>query len=281
MLDPQWTLPDQLGCRDSHSKSNCFWRGQVGFFFPDAPSDCSASAAPQWAAWHSWYRGGFMLHYASLATTIGAKGLIIAHELDRPVTNCANQWASLLAAVRGVFPGAVSVAQGSGIFTAPAPTLAWIKTLDWLGVECYQGSFAAAPAQPWQDADLAALQAGALASLKDMAAFSASSGLKIACTEGGWLSAPWAAETGWGEQHDLADMSIHALDTWGPAQALAYSAFLSQIEAQPWYVGGWYWLWRADPTSGGTSDPSPTPWAKEASAAIAALWFSGADATVA
>ena len=273
MLDPDWTLPEQLGCRDGH-RAGCFWRGQVGFYFPDSPTSCASS--PQWSAWHAWY-ARFMLHYAALASNISAAGLIIAHELDRPVTNCAAEWTALLAAVRASFGGAVSIAQGSGIFGAPAPALAWIKTLSFLGVECYQGSLATAPEQPWQDARLVDLQAGALASLRGMGAFAASSGLRIACTEGGWLAAPWAAETGWGNQYDLADNTMHALDTWGPAQALAYTALLSQIEAQPWFVGGWWWLWRADPTAGGTSDPSPTPWAKEASAAIAALWLPTAE----
>ena len=168
----------------------------------------------------------------------------------------------------------------SELATAPAsaPTSAPALAQEFASSQCpNQGSLATAPEQPWQDARLVDLQAGALASLRGMGAFAASSGLRIACTEGGWLAAPWAAETGWGNQYDLADNTMHALDTWGPAQALAYTALLSQIEAQPWFVGGWWWLWRADPTAGGTSDPSPTPWAKEASAAIAALWLPTAE----
>ena len=117
------------------------------------------------------------------------------------------------------------------------------------------------------------MQAGVERSLEGMAAFAASSGLKIACTEGGWVAAPWASESGWGGMLDLSDSTVHDLDTWGPSQALAYTAMLSVIEAKPYFAGGWWWLWRADPTSGGTSDHSPSPWAKEASAAIAAQWL--------
>ena len=279
MLDPDWTLPTQLGCRTvarrgrgggDPGRAGCFWRGQIGYFFPDEPDSCAAS--PQWAAWHASYLNDFILPYARLAQAAGAAGFVVAHELDRPVTNCAAEWATLLAAVRGAFFGAVSVAQGSGIFQAAAPTQAWLRTLSWLGVECYLGSSAAAPPEPWRDAALADMQAGVAKSLQSFAAYSATSGLKIACTEGGWLAAPWASEAGWGQLFDFADASVHFLDVSGPAQALAYTALLSVIEAQPWYVGGWYWLWRADPTAGGTSDPSPTPWAKEASAAIASLW---------
>ena len=45
------------------------------------------------------------------------------------------------------------------------------------------------------------------------------------------------------------------------------------MEAQPWYRGTFFWLWRADPTSGGFADNSPIPNAKEAAAAIANLWL--------
>jgi hypothetical protein len=272
MLDPDWTLPSQLGCRDNHDDPACFWRGQIGALWPDAPAACTPAAAPEWAAWHDWY-ASFVLHYARLAAATGMDGLVLAHELDRPVENCADRWTALVGAVRAAYGGALSVAQGSYVVFKAAPaTLAWVKTLDYVGIECYQGSLAPAPAVPWRDAPPADLAAGLLASLDGFAAFHNATGMQLACTEGGWLAAPWAGEGGWGTLLDPADTTVHFLDNFGASQAAAYTALLTVIEAQPWYAGGWYWFWRADPTAGGTSDPSPVPWAKEAAEAIAAVW---------
>ena len=137
MVDPDFTLEAQFGCHNvrpparqrscssgvrnsgagintnsSASSSNsgvggperpgCFWRGQVGAFWPDSPDDCSSSQ--DWMAWHAAY-ASFILHYAALAQAHGVDALIVSHELDRPVTNCAAQWASLVSSVRGVYQG--------------------------------------------------------------------------------------------------------------------------------------------------------------------------------
>ena len=117
------------------------------------------------------------------------------------------------------------------------------------------------------------MKAGILKATEQVASFAASLGLGVVCTEGGWLAAPWASEAGWGNQFDQSDYTTHFLSIWGPAQALAYEATISVVESQPWYLGSFFWFWRADPTAGGLSDPSAIPWATEATAAIAKMWL--------
>ena len=144
-----------------------------------------------------------------------------------------------------------------------------------MGFECYLGSTAKTPADGafWRDASLDAMLAGVQSNMPMLANFSALlGGHAIACTEVGWMAAPWASETGWGHMFDLADSNVPALNTNGAAHALAYEAFIRTLEAQPWYEGTWFWLWRTDPTAGGPSDNSPVPWAKESGLAISELW---------
>jgi hypothetical protein len=292
MLDPDWTLPSQNGCRSvsrgrksivnqtdsettlrsqSQSRPGCYWRGQIGTYWPSTRGSCAGISG--WSEWHKNY-ASMMLHYASLAESSGAvDGLLIAHELELPVQNCAVEWTNLLANVRKVFKGEVSVADGGNIFSAPPETLAWLKTLDWMGFECYLGNTAPHPELLWQDATLEDIQKGVEANTKQIMNFVSKLGLKMVCTEGGWMASPWGSETGWGAQQDLADSTVHIIDTWGKAHALAYTAAITVLESFPWFQGWFFWLWRADPTSGGLSDYSPTPWGKESSVAIANLWL--------
>ena len=216
-----------------------------------------------------------MLHYATLAQASGGgvDSLIIAHELMVASRYCAAEWSALIASVRAIYTtGKLAVAfsmDGNG----NQEEYTWMSELDWMGIECYLGSTAPPPSLSYQDASDADITAGFERGAATVSAFSAKvGGLKIACTEGGWLSTPWASETGWGNQLDQSDASIFPLATWGPSQALAYEAFLTVFEAQAWYLGSFLWLFRADPTAGGISDNSPTPWGKEAAAAIALIW---------
>jgi hypothetical protein len=271
MLDPDWTLPSQLGCRTNYPfPPGCGWRGQIGDAWGDEPADCTSSAT--WAAWWVNYRA-FILHYAALAGELDLEAFVLAHELSTPSQNCAAQWVALAADTRRVFNG--KLLSVSDTLTPNAESLAWLRTLDLVGYECYLGSTAAVPASrlPWDDAPLDDMIAGEAAAMAPLANFSALlGGLKIACTEGGWIAAPWASEVGWGALTDLASGDVVPLNTQTHAHALAYEAFITVAEVQPWYAGAWFWLWRADPTAGGPSDASPVPTGKESGAAIAQMW---------
>jgi len=267
MLDPDWTLPANFNCRTGWPEpAGCHWRGEIGFAWGD---DCSPGTP--WDLWHSSY-AAFMLHYARLAEEAmgGVEALIVAHELELPASKCGDHWSSLLAAIRAVFSGKLLVALGGDVLTAPPQEVAWLRQLDLLGFECYMGNTTASlPALPWEDAPLADVIAGQQENVKKLGEWSARmGGMKIACTEVGWISAPWAAESGWGHLQDASDGSVFALDVSVTSQARAYDAFLSVFEAQPWYAGAFFWLWRADPTAGGGSDASPVVWGKSETMAV-------------
>jgi hypothetical protein len=234
------------------------------------PGDCAGSAA--WSAWWANYRA-FVLHYAALAGELRLEAFVLAHELSTATQNCAAQWTALAAAARSVFSG--KLLSVSDTLAPNAESLVWMRSLDLVGYECYMGSTAPAPASglPWDDAPLDAMLAGEAAALAPLANFSALlGGLPVACTEGGWIAAPWASETGWGHITDLASGDVVPLNTQTRAHALAYEAFITVAEQQPWFAGAWFWMWRADPTAGGPSDASPVPFAKDSGAAIAQLW---------
>lgn len=126
MLDPNWLLPAQAGCRDT-GKAGCYWRGQVGLFWG---SDCSDGTP--WAAWHANYAAA-TLKYAALAAAWGMDSFLLSHELYGPSAVCPARWAALLVAVRAVFKGSVSSVIENG---ATPQALPWAQDLDYLGIDC-------------------------------------------------------------------------------------------------------------------------------------------------
>jgi hypothetical protein len=227
-----------------------------------------------------------MLHYAALAQSLGTdavEALVMAHELMTPTQHCPALWLSLLSQIRGIYQGKVLAAlEGDALpQNSSTPAGSWMQHMDLLGFECYMGNTTASGGGgggrvPWEDTvSVATVKAGQLENLAKLGAWSAGfGGMKVACTEVGWISAPWAAESGWGSLLDASDGAISALDTDQRSMAVAYSAFIQAFEAQPWYVGSFFWLWRADPTAGGNSDSSPVVWGKtETLQAIRELWL--------
>ena len=76
MLDPDWTLATQLGCRTNWPfPPGCGWRGQIGQWWDSDQDDCSKGGTPEWQAWHRNY-AAFILHYAALAEQGGADSCV-------------------------------------------------------------------------------------------------------------------------------------------------------------------------------------------------------------
>jgi hypothetical protein len=264
MLDPNWLLPEQAGCRDS-SKSGCYWRGQIGTFWGD---DCSDGTP--WAEWHENYLA-FSLRYARLAQAMGCDALLLSHELYLPSQKCAARWAALLIAVRGVFKGAVSSVlplPDKGV--DPAVQMPWALDLDFLGVDCYfappinRSLIPDAVGATWRDVDAATVAAAGAQLMSALASFSAALGGKpIVCTELGTSSRPWSYTT-WGGQTVPCpeDCSVWDQCVSVDAMEIAYSWWLSVYYQQPWFDGFLFWIWRSDVTSGGMSDFGLTPQGK-------------------
>jgi uncharacterized protein (DUF2237 family) len=249
-------LPAQLGCRGNHTPP-CDARGAGGTFWG---ADCSVGSA--WAAWHASYAAA-TLRYARLAQAAGVDALLLTHELAIPNLHCPDRWAALLAAVRGVFTGAVSAVLYMETTHAIAP---WVSDLDWLSVDCYFTAPLApadVPPLPWQDVSLDALLAAEEALMAPLANFSARFGKPIVCTEIGMPSRPKSYLT-WGNTAmlDGPDCSVADQCVSVAAQALAYQAWLQTYYAQRWFDGFLFWIWRLDPTTGGMTSNSFSPQGK-------------------
>ena len=242
MLDPNWLLPAQSHCRDT-SAPGCYWRGQIGTFWGE---DCSDGTP--WAAWHENY-AAFSLHYARLAESWGVDALLLSHELYLPSTKCPARWAALLAAVRGVFSGAVSSVLPVDKGADPAAEMPWALDLDFLGVDCYfapqlpPGSVPDTVGATWRDVDQATMNAAGLQLMPSLAAFSAALGNKpIVCTELGTSSRPWSYTT-WGGQTMPCpeDCSVWDQCVSVRAMEIAYTWWLTVYYAQPWFDGFLFW----------------------------------------
>jgi len=256
MLDPNWLLPAQMGCRGNHTPP-CYARGAIGVLWPD---DCAPGSA--WAAWHENYARA-TLHYAALAAAWGVDAFLLAHELAVPNLHCPALWAQLLARVRGVYAGRVSSVL---YFESSAANSPWVAGLDFLSVDCYFTAplpHSLVPALPWQDVTLEQLVAAEAALMPPLANFSQRFSKPIVCTEIGMPSRPWAY-TGWGNTRmlDGEDCSVSDQCISVAAQALAYTAWLQVYYAQPWFDGFLFWIWKADPTAGGLSSNSFSPQGK-------------------
>jgi len=267
MLDPNWLLPAQLGCRGNHTPP-CYARGAIGVLWPD---DCSPGSA--WAAWHTNYARA-TLHYARLAATWGVDAFLLAHELAVPNLHCPLLWMDLLAAVRSVYGGAVSSVLYFESTQANAP---WVASLDFLSVDCYFTAPippARIPRLPWQDVALGDLLAAEAALMEPLHNFSQRFAKPIVCTEIGMPSRPWAYR-GWGNTPmlDGDDCSVNDQCVSVAAQALAYNAWLHTYYQQSWFDGFLFWIWKADPTAGGMTSNSFSPQGKPAVlSAIKAFW---------
>lgn len=56
------------------------------------------------------------------------------------------------------------------------------------------------------------------------------------------------------------------------SQRLAYDALLKAFYSEPWYLGTYLWMWRADSSAGGTADDSFTPAGKPAIGVLHHYW---------
>jgi len=256
MLDPNWLLPAQYGCRGNHTPP-CYARGAIGVLWPD---DCSAGS--QWANWHAGYAEA-TLRYARLASQWGLDAFLLTHELAVPNLHCPELWATLLVQVREVFKGAVSAVL---YFETTPENAPWVASLDFLSVDCYFTaplSPSDIPTLPWKDVSLEELLAAEAKLMPRLANFSQLFSKSIVCTEIGTPSRPWSYK-GWGNTPmlDGEDCSVNDQCVSVAAQALTYSAWLQTYYAQPWFDGFLFWLWKADPTAGGMTSNSFSPQGK-------------------
>jgi hypothetical protein len=297
MIDLDVTLPNLTWCY----AEGCGWRGLIGHEWN--PRECGAGSA--WGAWWESY-APWILRYARLASASNATAFLLQHELNVAAAACPERWSALIADVRRVYAGLVSAAFLDDILlpVVQAKTT-YARQLDFLGIDCYSGPGTLPlipygttsyphPVLPWQDVNLSTLLAAKKATLPKYADTARWARLQIVCTEVGFPSRPWsygggATQGRWrrvaDDGHtvlDPADCSVADQCVSTRAQALAFQAFIGAFydDANTWFDGTFWWLWRADPSAGGLSDDGFTVTGKPAAAVIEEAWrpnASGAD----
>jgi hypothetical protein len=158
--------------------------------------------------------------------------------------------------VRTKFKGSLLISVDADI----AAQVSWLSELDLVGVEVTSVSLGrnlslgVAPAV----ADLLEAWKPTVAKLSTL---NAKLGVRVVLSSAGYESRPSCHVRPNGTRpHNPGDDSPWATSFDMNCQAAAYEALLrafvgsaGQAPQQPWFAGVFWWLWRGDPTSGGTS----------------------------
>jgi hypothetical protein len=184
------------------------------------PGEVQMASEADWAAWWGSYRR-YVLHHAFLARWAGADLFSVGCELSRTVPRLA-EWRDLIAAVRVLFPGAVTYASNWGW---DFDQVGFWDRLDYAGVDAYD-PLAASPAAARAD-----LARGAAAVAKHLAAVSRRAGKPVLLTEVGFAArrAAWVAPHEEGGDYSEED------------QATSYEVLLAALDRRPWLAGMFVW----------------------------------------
>ena len=180
---------------------------------------------PDEASWKEWWKGyrRYVLHHALLAAWAKAEIFCVGVELDRTTVGPerARDWRELVAAVRSIYPGAVTYAANWD----RADTVPFWDALDYAGVDAY---YPLAATEGATDGELAA---GAREVVGRLARLAARARRPLLLTEVGFP----ARRSAWREPHSeegAADVGD---------QLRAYRALLPALGRRPWLAGVFFW----------------------------------------
>jgi hypothetical protein len=196
------------------------------------PGEVEMRDEASWAQWWSGYRR-YVLHHAFLAAWAKAEVFCVGVELDRTVIGPEREraWRELIAAVRVLFPGAVTYAANWD----RADEIPFWDALDFVGVDAY---YPLAAAEQATDAELdlgARAVAGRLARLAERAR------RPLVLTEVGFP----ARRAAWREPN------AEAGDLDEQDQLRAYRALFVALGRRPWLAGVFVWKSFSDESGAG------------------------------
>lgn len=261
VIDPNWdTLPP--GSRSTVNNPNGTWRGTIG---------ANYTTQGEFDAFFASYRAWAWPYYQAAAAA-GAAMIEVSSELDflfgAPQAEAG--WRALVADLRALpFAGKLSVAAD----LAAASSMQWADALDYVGLDVYAGLGAPLPLgqAPSVEDLVAGLEAAVTPQLEALAARN----LSLIISETGFQSRPNCHVRPWGtELLDPDDDSAWLLVVDVACQANAYEALFRYAQSKPYIQGIYLWLWRSDPTTGGTYNGDFTPFAKPAEVVLRE-WYGG------
>jgi hypothetical protein len=195
------------------------------------PGDVEMQSEADWQVWWRSYRR-YILHHALLARWAGADLFSVGVELSKTVDREA-EWRELIAAVRLVFPGAVTY---SGNWHGDLEKVRFWDALDLIGVDAYY------PLAESPQAGTAELEKGAAAIAGRLAAASRRAGRPVLLTEVGFAArrGAWVAPHTEGGEYSEDD------------QARSYRALFKALGRPRWLAGTF--VWKAFSAAGFDSD---------------------------
>ena len=175
------------------------------------------------ADWQAWWRGcrRYVLHHALLAAWAGSDLYSVGVELSKTLCREA-EWRELIAAVRLLFPGALTY---SGNWNGDLETAGFWDRLDYVGVDAYF-PLATSPEARQED-----LERGARQVVDRLAAAARRTGKPLLLTEVGFP----AHRGAWVQPH--TEGGAYSEED----QARAYEALLGALGRRPWLAGTFFW----------------------------------------
>lgn len=250
-IDPNWDLPGNCrgpSCGKVPGTAKETGRGLIGQHFTEK----------QWTEFFSNYKewiGG----YAKLAALTECRIISVGSELATAFSERQQDWPDIIGHVLSIFRGNVTAAI-NGNQALKKPYLSWLKELDIIGVEGY---FSLDTKSIHPDVD--ELRNAWQPIVSNLRSLAEELGIPIIFTEVGYQSRNAShlhpAST---NASDPIDCSVWEYCVDLKEQANVYEALLESLYPEPWFLGVNWWLWRSDPTHGGTSDYTFTPRGKPA-----------------
>ena len=235
---------------------------------------------------NAWFRdySQVIVGYAQLAQETKVDAYHVGHELHTLLANSKNegQWRALIKKVRAVYKGKVAVAfNGNPFFNDVASGgVPWLDALDFIGLDCYWPLFTDLTKLDhfWDVASVEDIVKAWQPIIAEMENITTLVGKSIVCTEIGYQSRNYA----WIRGLNNVELDPTDCSAWGEcvnlqAQANAYEAIITALYPHSWFGGLYLWLWRSDPTAGGTSDDSYVPQNKPAAAVMKRLFGGGGN----
>eukprot|EP00041_Stephanoeca_diplocostata_P029241 m.858340 g.858340 ORF g.858340 m.858340 type:complete len:788 (+) comp23522_c0_seq14:74-2437(+) len=282
VIDPDWTI--ESNCRASECTTQAS-RLQLGKEF----------GAAQWSVFFASYRAWLEPYVTATAGHIDM--LSIGAELQTAAMEGPVQsWTDLCNWARNATAGMVPLTYAAMTSTLQAwDHVSWLQNVDVLGVDAYYplnvSAFGGGPPdlmQYWPknttipplESIVRAWQPMVIALQK----IAKQSGKPILFSEVGYQAryGVWRQPAGV-MTLDPTDGSCweRAINT--EVQAVMYDALLTALEPHSigetggWWAGVFWWIWRTDPTAGGTCDDSFVPTGKPAQAVLARHWGGNAS----
>jgi hypothetical protein len=226
------------------SNDPAHYRGEIGPDFTEV----------EWDAWFASYRT-FILHYAELAAQNGCDLYCVGCELGTTARH-ADEWRSIIAGIRKIFPGPLTYADN--LVETDPEAVNWWDAVDFVGQDCYPTLTSAV--NPTVDD----LLAGWTSFRDRLEALAEKWNKPLLLTEIGCRSVAGGAQNPWDWQRQgPVDLTV---------QRNFYEAAFRALEGRDWVQGVYWWQWSPDPNDGGPGDTGYSPYGKPAEDVLRA-WF--------